>query len=119
VGRADLADAAVEMGPLARDEGPWGATKGPPAPQDRLISLPPQFADHLARPHLLCLHADRRAPFFVPNPLVQNLPDQTTAAVRDRADLRDDLLCRIDAEAGDLGKTLHRIMVGGERSAIC
>ena len=45
-----------------------------------------QFADHLARPHLLSLRADRWAAFFVPNALVQNLPNQTTEPVGDRAD---------------------------------
>src|SRR4051812_12203155 len=45
-----------------------------------------QFADHLARAHLLGLHADRGAAFFVANALVQNLPDQTTEPVGDGTD---------------------------------
>src|SRR5262249_782060 len=46
----------------------------------------PQFADHLARPHLLRLHGDGWAAFFVANALVQNLPDQTTEPVGDGTD---------------------------------
>src|SRR5262245_9101888 len=45
-----------------------------------------QFADHLAGPHLLCLHADRGAAFFVPNALVRSLPDQTTQPMGDGTD---------------------------------
>src|SRR4051812_42101830 len=50
-----------------------------------VVAERPQLADHLARPHLLRLHTDRWATFFVPNALVQNLPDQTTESVSDRA----------------------------------
>jgi hypothetical protein len=32
-----------------------------------------------------------------------------------RADLRDDLLRGIDAESGDLGEALHRVVVGREQ----
>jgi hypothetical protein len=32
-----------------------------------------------------------------------------------RADLRDDLLCGIDAETGDLGEALHRVVVSREQ----
>ena len=45
-----------------------------------------QFADHLARPHLLRLRADGWAAFFVPNALVQDLPNQTTEPVGDGTD---------------------------------
>jgi hypothetical protein len=31
------------------------------------------------------------------------------------ADLRDDLLCGIDAESGDLGEPLHRVVVRREQ----
>ena len=34
-----------------------------------------QFADHLARSHLLRLFADGRPPFLVPDALVKNLPN--------------------------------------------
>jgi hypothetical protein len=34
-----------------------------------------QFADHLARSHLLCFFADGWPAFLVPNALVQNFPD--------------------------------------------
>src|ERR1700730_4288404 len=40
----------------------------------------------LARPHFLCLGADRWPPFFIADTLVQDLPDQPTQAVGDRAD---------------------------------
>src|SRR6266545_2937618 len=42
-----------------------------------------QFADHLARSHLLRLFADGRPAFLVPNSLVKNLPDQAREPVGD------------------------------------
>ena len=51
-----------------------------------MITERSQFADHLTRPHFLCLHADGRTAFFVPNALVQNLPDQTTEPMGDGPD---------------------------------
>jgi len=44
------------------------------------------FADHLARLHLLCLCADGWSAFLITNALVENLPDQATEPVRDGAD---------------------------------
>src|SRR5437870_11314965 len=45
-----------------------------------------QFADHLARSHLLRLCADRWSAFLVPNALVKNLPNETTEPVGDGPD---------------------------------
>jgi hypothetical protein len=45
-----------------------------------------QFADHLARTHLLRLFADGRPAFLVAHALMKNLPNQTTEPVSDRAD---------------------------------
>src|SRR5216110_3563305 len=43
-----------------------------------------QFADHLARSHLLRLFADGRPTFLVPHALVKNLPNEATESVGDR-----------------------------------
>jgi hypothetical protein len=43
-----------------------------------------EFSNHLARTGLLQRIVDRVAAFFVPNPLVQDLPDQTTKPMADR-----------------------------------
>jgi hypothetical protein len=46
----------------------------------------PEFADHLARSHLLRFYVDGRPAFLVTNTLVENLPDQSAQAVGDCAD---------------------------------
>jgi hypothetical protein len=45
-----------------------------------------QFADHLARTHLLRLFADDRPAFLVAHALVKDLPNQATEPVSDRTD---------------------------------
>jgi len=50
------------------------------------IAQTSQFADHLARTHLLGLFADGRPAFLVPHVLVKNLPNQATEPVSDRTD---------------------------------
>jgi hypothetical protein len=45
-----------------------------------------EFSNHLARTGLLQRIVDRGVTFFVPNPLVQDLPDQTTEPMADRTD---------------------------------
>src|SRR4051794_40905394 len=50
------------------------------------VAETPQFADHLARSHLLRLVADSRPALLVADALVQNLPDQTTEPVGDSSD---------------------------------
>jgi hypothetical protein len=46
-----------------------------------VIAETSQFADHLARPHLLRFFADGWPAFFVPNP--KSLPDQATESMRE------------------------------------
>jgi hypothetical protein len=50
-----------------------------------VIAETSQFADHLARPHLLRLFADGWSAFLVPKALVQDLPNETTEPVSDGA----------------------------------
>jgi hypothetical protein len=51
-----------------------------------VIAETSQFADHLARPHLLRSFVDGWAAFLVPNAFVEDLPNQTTQPVGDCAD---------------------------------
>src|SRR5580704_17576724 len=46
-----------------------------------VIAETAQFADHLARPHLLRFFADGWSAFLTANALVKNLPNQTTQPV--------------------------------------
>ena len=45
-----------------------------------------EFPDHSCRPVLLGLFANRWAPFFVTNSLVQNLPDQAAKTMGNHSD---------------------------------
>jgi len=50
-----------------------------------VIAETSQFADHLARPHLLRFFADGWPAFLIANALVKSLPNQTTQPVGDGA----------------------------------
>src|ERR1700730_10366260 len=60
------------------------AARGSRKPVD-VIAETAQFADHLARPHLLRFFADGWSAFLIANALVKNLPNQTTQPVGDGA----------------------------------